>query len=37
MLIAQALALVDRALDTARQRPRGDLAEVEALFVELGR
>ena len=37
MLIAQALALVDRALDTARQRPAGDPAEVEALFVELGR
>jgi hypothetical protein len=36
MLFAQALALVDRALDTARQRPAA-IAEVEALFIELGR
>jgi hypothetical protein len=36
MLFAQALALVDGALDTARQRPAA-LAEVEELFIELGR
>jgi hypothetical protein len=36
MLFAQALALIDDALDTARERPAAT-REVEALFVELGR
>jgi hypothetical protein len=36
MLFAQALALIDAALDTARDRPAAT-REVEALFIELGR